>query len=194
MNIPLDEPANYADYAYVCPANDGRDAFTPEECDDLIEIADSITPRPGTVSVEGKVVPDIRLVEVADVASATAPAFCTKLINLARSVNAFWWRFDLFDLTLIEVLRYQPGGHYDEHIDRFAGHQTRKLTAITFLSPEDNYAGGDLLLRTTQGIITAPKAQGTTIFFPSWVPHQVTPITDGERRVASAWFRGPAFR
>jgi PKHD-type hydroxylase len=194
MNFTPAEPANFADYAYTCPANDGADAFTPEECAILLSIADKGTPRPGTTAVEGNVTPDIRDVEVVDVSPSLSGVFAGKLLLLASSVNAFWWNFDITTLDNIEVLRYGPGGHYDEHIDRFGGHQTRKLTSITFLSDPADYEGGDLILRTTSGFVTSPKDQGTTIFFPSWVPHQVLPVTSGERRIASAWFRGPAFR
>lgn len=194
MNFPLSEPANFADFAYICPANDGPDAFSPEECEALIQTADSLPERPGTVSAEGVVDTGIRTVEVVDVSDEVAPDFYSKLAYLAASVNAFWWKFDLTELSNVEVLRYQEGGHYDEHVDRFGGFQTRKLTSITFLSDKGSYQGGDLLLRTSQGIVQTPKDQGTTVFFPSWLPHQVTPVTAGERRVASAWFRGPAFR
>jgi PKHD-type hydroxylase len=194
MELSLIEPVNYADYAYTCPANDGDDAFTPDDCAALLAVADSLPARPGTTAVEGNVTPDIRDVEVVDVSESSAPDFYAKLISLATSVNAFWWNFDLRELSNIEVLRYTEGGHYDEHIDRFGGYQTRKLTSITFLSDPAEYEGGDLILRTTAGFVMSPKAQGTTIFFPSWVPHQVLPVTSGERRIASAWFRGPAFR
>ena len=35
------------------------------------------------------------------------------------------------------------------------------------------------------------RAQGSTIFLPSFVPHQAHPVTKGKRYSLAVWFEGP---
>jgi len=40
----------------------------------------------------------------------------------------------------------------------------------------------------------AARAQGTAVAFPSYLAHQVSPVTRGLRHSLVAWAYGPAFR
>ena len=44
--------------------------------------------------------------------------------------------------------------------------------------------------------ISSPKfsTKGSIIFFPSFMPHQVAPVTEGVRYSLVAWFVGPPFK
>ena len=56
------------------------------------------------------------------------------------------------------------------------------------------YEGGDLRLYGGDDYDTAPKKQGTIIGFPSYVLHEVTPVTSGVRYSLVGWAQGPKFK
>ncbi|MFD0388339.1 2OG-Fe(II) oxygenase [Tistrella bauzanensis] len=64
--------------------------------------------------------------------------------------------------------------------------------SIQLSAPED-YAGGDLVLEPQAVPITGPRRRGTAIAFPSYVVHEVTPVTQGQRYSLVAWIHGPGF-
>ncbi|WXK24671.1 2OG-Fe(II) oxygenase (plasmid) [Mycetohabitans endofungorum] len=90
-------------------------------------------------------------------------------------------------------VEYRRGyGHFHWHNDY--SHETsvspRKLTVVIQLSDERDYEGGDLEVFET-GPTPLPRGQGTILCFPSILPHRVTPITKGVRKVVVAWIAGP---
>jgi PKHD-type hydroxylase len=104
-----------------------------------------------------------------------------------------------YGLTLSGITRmphyveYHAGrGHFHWHNDY--SHESiespRKLTVIIQLSKADEYEGGEL---EVFGAITskAPRQRGSVICLPSFVPHRVTPVTRGVRRIIVAWIAGP---
>jgi len=55
----------------------------------------------------------------------------------------------------------------------------------------DDYEGGDLILFSTR----IPKQEtGSMIFFPSFLSHEVTPVTKGTRYSLVMWFLGNPWR
>jgi PKHD-type hydroxylase len=106
------------------------------------------------------------------------------------------WNFDISKIEDVQVGCYQPGGHYDWHIDSFVPNndrQQRKISAIAFLSDPDAYDGGVFELEVAPDI---PERipQGSIIVFPSVLKHRVTAVEDGVRFSAACWASGPAFR
>lgn len=104
-----------------------------------------------------------------------------------------------YGLTLSGITRmphyveYHAGrGHFHWHNDY--SHESlespRKLTVIIQLSEGDEYEGGDL---EVFGAInsTLPRKRGSVICLPSFIPHRVTAVTSGIRRVIVAWIAGP---
>ena len=90
-------------------------------------------------------------------------------------------------------VEYHAGrGHFHWHNDY--SHESiespRKLTVIIQLSKADEYKGGEL---EVFGAITSklPRQRGSVICLPSFVPHRVTPVTRGIRRIIVAWIAGP---
>jgi hypothetical protein len=105
-------------------------------------------------------------------------------------------------------------GFYTWHTDagpNIDPNQTiRKLSAIIQLTDPDEYEGGhfqwlepwsvfdklrsnNTTVRMDDAIITAPfsaKTKGTLIVFPSYVHHQVTPVTRGTRQSLVLWQQG----
>jgi PKHD-type hydroxylase len=64
------------------------------------------------------------------------------------------------------------------------------------LTDPSEYEGGNLQVLPTGK--TEPqnvrKQRGLIAIFPSYVLHQVTPVTQGSRQSLVAWITGPAFR
>jgi PKHD-type hydroxylase len=62
------------------------------------------------------------------------------------------------------------------------------------LSDPEEYEGGELLLKTSAFPIKTLNKKGTIIFFPSYVLHEVTPVTKGTRKTLVGWVLGPNFK
>ena len=72
---------------------------------------------------------------------------------------------------------------------KFLNNKVRKLSMVAFLS--DDYEGGELEIENDTPMT---KEAGNLIFFPSFISHQVKPVTSGERFSLSNWFLGPPFK
>lgn len=80
--------------------------------------------------------------------------------------------------------RYTPGQHYKLHTDAPWMGQTRTdLSCTLWLS--DDYEGGDLVI----GGDPVKGAPGECLVYECGVPHEVTPVTSGERICAIAWIQ-----
>jgi PKHD-type hydroxylase len=96
----------------------------------------------------------------------------------------------------IQYTRYPIGGHYKYHNDVIFKKEdsTRKLSIIMALSSADAYKGGDLLICPNGDNPTTIRLnKGDLIAFPSYIPHKVTPVTEGNRLTAVSWVYGPKF-
>lgn len=173
---------------------DGEEALTEDECDTLIAWADSNDHTPGTIE-NGKIDQTIRNVDVytLPVCDELMPII-SKLALTASNANTYWWGYDIYHLSAMELLHYTPGGHYVEHMDWGPGHQTRKISVIAILSDPDDYEGGELFINRGGEKIRVPNDRGNIIVFPSWLLHGVSPITKGDRWVVTGWIQGPAFK
>lgn len=90
------------------------------------------------------------------------------------------------------IARYTEGMAYGQHIDDAVmgvpGQQYRSDISITiFLSSPDDYGGGELSIKTEQGVQDIKLPSGHAICYPSGSLHEVKPVTQGERLVAVSW-------
>jgi len=91
-----------------------------------------------------------------------------------------------------QIAFYQPGEHYDWHVD--VGHgdaACRKISISVMLSPDDKYKGGDLEVNDHGVLRQGIREQGSINLFPSYMPHRVAPVTEGERWALVIWINGP---
>ena len=121
------------------------------------------------------------------------------------------WSFDIKAVETMQVTRYNPNGFYGWHRDgnadclsvynkpnnKFMHGHARKLSMTILLN--DNYKGGEFqFCGTNDGEIHVEipdfKNAGSVIVFPSFMEHQVTPVTKGTRYSLVAWFVGPPFK
>ena len=87
------------------------------------------------------------------------------------------------------VSRSSAGQSYGWHVDNpFSRHGRRDLSFTCFLSDEDSYEGGSLLIQTggedTKEFRLPP---GQVVLYPSSTLHCVTPVLSGERYVCVGW-------
>lgn len=120
---------------------------------------------------------------------------CVDLVNLA---NEQYYNFDLTCIETLQYTEYKVNQFYTKHIDCFSKEDNdypRKLSFSIQLSDPSEYEGGELILHT--GKIEpeiAIKQKGSIIFFPSYLLHEVTPVTKGIRKSLVGWVRGPTWR
>ena len=101
------------------------------------------------------------------------------------------------DIQSLQFTSYdaKDKGFYQKHIDMmYKGTGTRKLSLTVQLSDGADYEGGDLLLHYKNDPDVGFRNQGTATFFPSWMLHEVTPVTKGKRYSLVAWIQGPRFK
>lgn len=120
-----------------------------------------------------------------------------KLEPLIRRVNEEYFNYDLTHILPLQFTTYDESneGHYKPHIDIGQSQPNRKLTFSLQLSDPFSHEGGTLQFpynRTEPEI--APRARGKIIFFPSFMLHEVTPVTKGTRYSLVGWVAGPLFR
>ena len=84
-----------------------------------------------------------------------------------------------------ELLRYETGQFYKQHVDSFAG-EPRAVSCS--LSLNDCYDGGEFAFSNRELLIKLPK--GSALVFPSnfMYPHEVLPVTRGTRYAIVTWF------
>ena len=115
-----------------------------------------------------------------------------RIRDLVERANKNSYRFQLNDLVMNHVLEYSPDGFYDWHIDLGVGIvATRKISLVTFLTPPEEYDGGELCFMDHGEPLKL--AQGTTVLFPSYLIHRVQPVTKGNRFTLVSWVHGPSF-
>ena len=110
----------------------------------------------------------------------------------------------------MQYAKYDKGHYFGWHTDQSPkpfisenknlNNKTRKISLTLQLTDPSEYNGGDFefkwfsggkeLIETTNDL----KGMGTLILFPSYIWHQVTPITKGTRESLVNWSVGYPFK
>jgi PKHD-type hydroxylase len=90
--------------------------------------------------------------------------------------------------------RYSGGQTYGEHNDaallEFGGTWVRNdLAATLFLSPPNEYDGGELLIHDTFGPQSVKLPAGDMVLYPASSQHEVRPVTRGTRVASYFWIQ-----
>jgi len=92
--------------------------------------------------------------------------------------------------------RYEGGMHFGSHVDGAirlvpgSGVRVRTDLSVTlFLTPPDEYDGGELLIEDTFGVQEVKLPAGHAILYPGTSLHQVRPVTRGRAYRASSGYR-----
>jgi PKHD-type hydroxylase len=173
--------------------------FTDYELDQLVMQANQVKKVSSTVgsgAVSNYRICDIAWLESDEVESDFDWVYAT-LANAISRVNNEHFQFDLTHLTALQFTVYNGSNHsnYQKHLDLGRQFPNRKLSFSVQLSDDTEYVGGDLRFHYIKNQPeVAPREKGKIIFFPSWVIHDVTPVTQGTRRSLVGWVNGPNFK
>ena len=171
-------------------------ALTDEECERVIALGAARVNRAAAVDQRTDLASrDYRVSQIAWIEpDPDAQWLYHRLAVMFAQVNAAY-RFELTGFAeALQFTCYGPDQYFGWHVDIGADEtSSRKLSVTIQLSAPDDYAGGDL---TFHGAADMPiaRARGCATCFPSYLAHQVTPVTRGLRRSLVAWAYGPAFR
>jgi PKHD-type hydroxylase len=119
-----------------------------------------------------------------------------KLAHVTSQLNVEHFRFDLTGFgENLQLTNYDQSenGMYGWHLD-YGGGISRKLSLAIQLTDPSEYEGGNLQIMTSGEPQNMRKQRGLIAVFPSYVLHQVTPVTQGSRQSLVAWVSGPAFK
>ena len=92
--------------------------------------------------------------------------------------------------------RYQAGQAFGNHIDNAirqvtgTPHRIRTdLSATLFLTPPDEYDGGELIVEDTYGVHSIKLPPGHMILYPASSLHRVNPVIRGTRIASFFWIQ-----
>jgi PKHD-type hydroxylase len=90
--------------------------------------------------------------------------------------------------------RYEPGMAFGAHVDNAvrqipgSHHRLRiDVSATLFLSPPQDYDGGELIIEDTFATHAVKLAAGDLVIYPASSLHRVQPVTRGARVAAFFW-------
>ena len=128
------------------------------------------------------------------------------------------WNFDIDFMEGLQFTSYKNNGFYGWHtdggsdksyaykkdgpdtVDKNMLGKVRKISMTINLSDPNDYEGGNLkidtkdLTDTSVHTLTQIRPQGSLVVFPSYLFHQVTPVTKGTRYSLVAWTIGAPFK
>jgi PKHD-type hydroxylase len=119
-----------------------------------------------------------------------------KVTDMTLNLNERFFKFDLFGLNEgFQFTNYEaPSGKYGKHVDKGMNMPVRKLSISIQLTDPEEYEGGELYLYDDDKGTVMDKTQGTLIIFPSYILHEVMPVTKGTRNSLVTWVTGKQFK
>lgn len=176
-----------------------NDAFSEEEVDQIIDFEDlqsfvsgGVGGGAGTSKVDKKV----RSSEVMWLNhDRNSDWLYQKFSTLVSRVNSDHFMYDIEGFENFQYTKYRKEEFYDWHIDceDFWSTFTRKISCTIVLTDPGKYEGGEFQCviqgRVDDPVTIKPK-KGDAIFFASWMPHRVLPVTKGIRKSLVCWVMG----
>ena len=182
-------------------ANTTEPLFTPEQCQDIINMGhqqESQEATVGTSEKQGKYDIKKRITTISWIPFGALPDMYRIIEKPMKQVNGNHFGYEGMIITEpAQFTEYPKGGFYNWHIDADMNCQNeppvRKISMTILLSPVDSFEGGDLEFMT-EGNKPPQLLQGQAIFFCSLLRHRVNKIKKGMRRSLVMWFGGPPFK
>jgi len=175
-----------------------NNAFSKEECQTIINIAKDKGLIKGTTFNDDKI-KNVRDSKISWLYPVDGMDWVFRRVtDIVLNLNERFFKFDLFGINEgFQFTNYEaPSGKYGKHVDRSINIPVRKLSISIQLTNPDEYEGGELKLYDgdDEEAIIMDKAQGTLIIFPSYILHEVMPVTKGERNSLVTWVTGKQFK
>ena len=173
-----------------------KNLFSKEECQTIINIAKDKGLVEGTTT-SGSDIKDVRDSKISWLYPSDNMIWVYRRVtDVITTLNERYFNFDLFGINEgFQFTNYEaPSGKYGKHVDRAINLPVRKLSISIQLTNPEEYEGGELYLYENDKGTVMDKAQGTLILFPSYVLHEVMPVTKGERNSLVTWVTGKQFK
>jgi PKHD-type hydroxylase len=173
-----------------------NNAFSKEECQTIINIAKNKGLIKGKTRGFTKDVRDSKVSWLYPVDDMDW--VFRRVTDITLNLNERFFKFNLFGLNEgFQFTNYEaPSGKYGKHVDRGMNIPVRKLSISIQLTDPEEYEGGELKLYDgdDKDAIVMDKTQGTLIIFPSYILHEVMPVTKGTRNSLVTWVTGKQFK
>tara|TARA_R100001369_G_scaffold88634_2_gene125454 strand:+ start:1167 stop:1754 length:588 start_codon:yes stop_codon:yes gene_type:complete len=169
--------------------------FTKEECKKIIKIANDKGLIEGIT--HGKSYKNTRSSKICWLMPGDDLDWAyRKITDVVLDLNSKYFKFDVSGFNEgFQFTNYSaPSDKYGKHVDRSEGFIIRKLSLSIQLTDPAEYEGGELWLYEDDKGALMKKDQGTLILFPSFILHEVKPVTKGERNSLVAWATGKQFK
>lgn len=168
--------------------------FSPPECDAIIKMGLSSETKIAGITGENVTDEKYRKSQVGWIECLYDNAWLWhKMAELSQKANESHYCMKLLGFReCCQFTIYKEGGsHYNWHMDFGNGKMSqRKLSICVQLSDPDTYDGGDLELFYAADPVVAHRGRGTSVVFPSYTMHRVTPVTRGIRYSLVLWVSG----
>lgn len=147
---------------------------------------------------EGDFKKEIRSTDISWIDTRRFPDIYQKLGDAVHYANNTLYKYAI---TYLEPCQYSvysgdKKGHYVTHCDsalKGQNNDTRKISFSLLLNDPKEFEGGKLMLDVDYKGIDCDLQYNQICFFPSFLPHKVTPVTKGTRRSLVGWVHGPDF-
>lgn len=118
-----------------------------------------------------------------------------KFADLTSKVNQDHFLYDIDHMLDFQYTVYREDQHYNWHLDSFNqwSYFERKISSSILLSDPEEYEGGEFeIIYNGNGDspVSIKPALGDVLFFASWMPHRVRPVTKGVRKSLVSWVLG----
>ena len=168
--------------------------ISEEKCDEIVKYCESSKKlQSGNTFGEAD---NARRSDIAWLNSSEMPDLFDKVMNSA--VNSNYWDYDIYGFadpaqyTVYDARKYEKP-HYTWHMDIGPNHNHRKMSMVINLTLPEAFDGGDLKVEYCNNEDLLPN-KGSAVLFPSFLHHQVSPVTKGIRRSLVFWIAGPKLR
>jgi PKHD-type hydroxylase len=179
--------------------------LTPEECMVIVNNSKKLQNQDATTGYGGNngVHPEIRKSNIAWLprSEPTLDWLYKRIDTMVHKANRDTFNFDLAGYESLQFTEYGPGQFYNWHQDNCflqtdkSPLMDRKLSVCIQLSHPTGYDGGEFWVNPSQPLhVQEFKDVGDAIVFPSFLWHQVKPVTSGIRHSLVTWVEGPRFR
>ena len=182
-------------------ANTVEPIFTPQQCQDIINIGHQQKTQEAKVGgkkKEGKYDTKKRITTISWIPFKALPDMYKRIERSMLQVNGNHFGYEGMTITEpAQFTEYPKGGFYDWHMDADVNCMleppVRKISMTILLSPQQEFEGGDLEFMT-EGNKPPQLLQGQAIFFCSLIRHRVAKVKRGVRCSLVMWFGGPSFK
>lgn len=175
-----------------------KNAFSSEEIEKILDLEDLQNFAKGSVGTEHSVDTNIRDSQISWVVQDNNSDWLfQKFAFYVSQVNYDHFMYDIDGFDTFQFTKYSTEEHYDWHIDLMMGSPyfewERKISASIMLTDPSDYGGGEIEIVAQgnfNGSVKEKPNKGDIVFFASWMPHKVHPVTSGIRKTLVAWIMG----